>query len=182
MEPFEKYSYPYFREKLQAEGIPVVPAEVHGLLAGLHCSDAGFTPQQALQEMLAQTSLQWSAEFNLFLNDYFKKVHLSLIGNELGFDLLLPEDELPLAERAKHLAQWCQGFLFGIGLGGKKNHSKQTQEILRDIQAISQLEAEGDGEAEEQAYFELVEFLRVATQLLFTENELDKRRGKSSGN
>lgn len=182
MDPSESSTYLQFSETLKAEKISATPAEIHGLLTGLLSSSARFTPQQALQEMLGQASAQWTPEFARLLSDTLKKVQIDLSSDELGFELLLPDDEMPVRERASHLADWCQGFLFGIGLGGEKKHSKQAQEILRDIQSIAQLEAENGGKAEEQAYFELVEFLRVAAQLLYTENELEKRQGKTSGN
>ena len=36
---------------------------------------------------------------------------------DMEFEPLLPDDEAPLEERTAALAQWCQGFLYGLGSG-----------------------------------------------------------------
>jgi uncharacterized protein YgfB (UPF0149 family) len=85
--------------------------------------------------------------------------------------LLLPGDETALAERAVALGQWCQGFLAGFGQNaGGLELSVEAKEVLQDLVAISQvqdaLEESEDGESD---YMEVMEYLRVAPLLLFTE-------------
>src|SRR5690606_26089158 len=51
-----------------------------------------------------------------------------------GFDLLLPDDSLPLAKRAEALFDWCRGFLGGFGLAhGDKPLSDEAGEALADL-------------------------------------------------
>ena len=85
--------------------------------------------------------------------------------------LLLPTDDAPLADRAAALGQWCQGFLHGFGVNaGGLELSTDAKEVLQDLAAISQvqdaLEESEDGEGD---YMEVMEYLRVAPLLLFTE-------------
>jgi uncharacterized protein YgfB (UPF0149 family) len=92
----------------------------------------------------------------------------------MEFELLLPEDAAPLAERTQALAQWCQGFLYGLGAGSITDASQlpgEVGEIVRDFIEITRAGVEGEPEDEssENAYVELVEFVRVGVQLLFEE-------------
>ncbi len=76
-----------------------------------------------------------------------------------------------MSERAVALGQWCQGFLAGFGLtAGDRALSTESVEVLQDLSAIAQiqdsLEESEDGETD---YMEVMEYLRVAPLLLFTE-------------
>ena len=90
------------------------------------------------------------------------------------FSPLLPADNDPIALRTQALCLWCQGFLFGLSIGGLKTLdalSEASQEIVEDFSAIAQLEEQHEnGEAEETAYMELVEYLRVAMFTLVDEH------------
>ncbi|WP_032672962.1 UPF0149 family protein, partial [Pseudomonas syringae] len=85
--------------------------------------------------------------------------------------LLLPGDDEPLTERAAALGQWCQGFLAGFGLAiGEKVLGSEAKAVLEDLAAIAQvqdaLEESEDGETD---FMEVMEYMRVAPLLLFTE-------------
>jgi hypothetical protein len=88
--------------------------------------------------------------------------------------LLLPGDETPVTERATALGQWCQGFLYGLGsspLPDVDQLPEEVAEIVRDLTALTQIGVDADEplEESEQAYAELVEFVRVGVQLLHDE-------------
>jgi hypothetical protein len=92
----------------------------------------------------------------------------------MDFQLLLPDDDAPLAERAMALSQWCQGFLYGFGTGGavpRDRLSGEVEEVLRDLTHISQASVEtgADAEEEEQAYTEIIEYVRAGVQLIHDE-------------
>jgi hypothetical protein len=92
----------------------------------------------------------------------------------MEFELLLPPDERFIEVRTAALAQWCQGFLYGLGAGSVPDASElpgDTGELVRDFGEISRagVDATQDEESNEAAYTELVEFVRVGVQLLFEE-------------
>jgi uncharacterized protein len=95
-----------------------------------------------------------------------------LTSDDMTVVLLLPSDDAPLTERAVALGQWCQGFLAGFGLNSRDSSALSTEatEVLQDLAAIAQvqdaLEESDDGESD---YMEVMEYLRVAPLLLFTE-------------
>ena len=90
----------------------------------------------------------------------------------MQFAPLLPDDEEALNARANALALWCTGFLYGLGTGQISDLEALTGEvgeIVRDFTEISRAtgdDADAD-ESNEQAYAELVEFIRVAAQVVF---------------
>ena len=79
-------------------------------------------------------------------------------------------------ERTRSLAQWCTGFLAGLGLGAPLQAlSEESSEALQDLQQIAQAgfsiqgddaDQEGLEEENEQAFFEIVEYVRVVTLIL----------------
>jgi uncharacterized protein YgfB (UPF0149 family) len=92
----------------------------------------------------------------------------------MEFELLLPADEEPIDVRTAALAQWCQGFLYGLGAGAITDATGlpgDAGEIVRDFTEISRagVDATQEAESNEAAYAELVEFVRVGVQLLFEE-------------
>lgn len=154
---------------------PDEASEYHGALCGMLCVvrpeqidmlrliDAGDRPatspdaagRQALTVLRTQT-----AE--------------ALEDDGLSFTPLLPDDEVALVPRVRALVTWCEGFLFGVasrpGLDLSKC-SEEVQEVIRDLTQLTQAEvgAEDDANVEETAYAELVEYVRVGTQLVFME-------------
>ncbi len=89
---------------------------------------------------------------------------------ELGFFPLLPDDDDSIEERSAALSEWCHGYLYGLSLGGLKEFkhlSEQAQEFARDIVEISGLEvASEESEANEEAFFEVVEYLRMGVLMM----------------
>ena len=118
-----------------------------------------------------------NAEFLLSLTDSLKGLPgvYALAGDTDGIDgsednagaIMTPDSY----ERAAALGQWCQGFLSGFGLTRRAySLSDEANEVLRDLAAIAQvqdaLEESEDGESD---YMEVMEYLRVAPMLLFSE-------------
>ena len=73
--------------------------------------------------------------------------------------------------RTSALAEWCQGFLYGLGAGNIPDASRlpgEVGEIVRDFAEITRAGVDGaeTEESNESAYAELVEFVRVGVQLL----------------
>lgn len=97
-----------------------------------------------------------------------------LIDTNYEFSPLLPTDNESICARTQALSHWCQGFLFGLSVSGLKTLdvlSEASREIVEDFNAIAQLsEQYEEGEDEEAAYMELVEYLRVGTFTLVDEH------------
>ena len=147
-------------------------AEAHGTLAGALCTGTGHRFEDWLVEILPEGRAR--PESASALHQLFTATHDSLIGQMLDFQPLLPEDAQPIDERTTALAQWCVGFLYGLGSSALPDASKlpgEVGEVVRDLTEITQVgvDSSDSEEANESAYAELVEFVRVGVQLIFDE-------------
>lgn len=143
--------------------------EAHGTLVGALCAGE-VTLEDWLREVFPEGRPGVAADA---LQAVFDWTRGSLASGEL-LDPLLPTDDVPIVERAPALGEWCQGFLYGLSthtLPDPERLPGQVAEVVRDLTAITRVGADPDesDEENEQAYAELVEFVRVAVQLLHEE-------------
>lgn len=151
-----------------AENYPgLSAAELHGALSGMLCSNHAVECQHWLQNLFADDLDRLSDLDRELLTGLYETTRATLASPDLDFELLLPDDDEPLADRARALGDWCQGFLFGVGLGrGGPDCSDESAEVLRDFADISRIEAEGASNAEEEDFTEVAEYVRMAVQII----------------
>lgn len=151
----------------------VEAAEVHGALAGF-LGAGGRAPADAWGEALALDAVldaQTDAGVDAAeLRALFEATAAALADAEDTFTPLLPDDETALSSRANALVAWCRGFLGGVGLANPRARgalSEDAEEAITDLGRIaaSELSVE-DSEADEFAYAEVLEFVRVAALML----------------
>lgn len=157
---------------LAAERSLADAAEAHGTLAGGLCAAGGYAYEDWLREILPEGHAAPAVEARL--RELYAATATALLQRDYEFQLLLPEDAQPIETRTAALAQWCQGFLYGLGAGAIRDASAlpgDAGEIVRDIVEISRADVDAGQEEEsnESAYAELVEFVRVGVQLVFEE-------------
>jgi uncharacterized protein YgfB (UPF0149 family) len=162
-----------FEDVLAAAGSMADAAEAHGSLCGALCSMSPYKMQDWVNEILPDGAAL-SDESAAMIERVFTATATSFGEQGMEFEPLLPDDEQPLNGRANALALWCTGFLYGLGTGQISDFEAlngEVGEIVRDFTEISRAtgdDAEAD-ESNEQAYAELVEFIRVAAQVVFEE-------------
>jgi len=158
-----------FEDVLAGAGSMADAAEAHGSLCGALCSMSPYKMQDWVNEILPE-GVSLSDESSAMLERVFTATATSFGEQGMEFEPLLPDDEQPLNGRANALALWCTGFLYGLGTGfiaDLEALNGDVGEIVRDFTEISRAsgdEADAD-ESNEQAYAELVEFIRVAAQV-----------------
>jgi uncharacterized protein len=162
-----------FEDVLAAAGSLADAAEAHGSLCGALCAMSPYKIQDWINEILPDGA-SLSDESAAILERVFVVTTASFGEQGMEFQPLLPDDEQPLNGRANALALWCSGFLYGLGAGHIADLNAlngDVGEIVRDFTEISRAtgdDADAD-EANEQAYAELVEFIRVGAQVVFEE-------------
>jgi uncharacterized protein YgfB (UPF0149 family) len=167
--------YTELADALASLGISQEAAEYHGALCGALCVQSaeeidlnrvvpaedghapfGDAPAHQALERLRDEAME------------------SLESTEATFAPLLPSDDLPLPERTRALAEWCEGFLYGLASRGTLDlnaTSPEVKEMVNDLVQFSRATSsdDEDQEIEENAYAELVEYIRVGAQLIFME-------------
>lgn len=151
------------------------PAAYHGQLCGQACGGMRLGLEQLLnftEELLGLEPEQVSLAEDEFQR-YYQDLLGQLGGDDFSFQLCLPDDDLPLAERTRAFGIWCGHFLSGLGESGlSESHalSEEAAEVLQDFSALSHISAAVDGDDSEEVEFtELVEYVRVGVQLLYSE-------------
>ena len=154
-------------------------AQTHGLLSGrLAIAGAGSGIEWLAQVLEGtDTNNAQRGACEAMLEALFESTYRQLAERRSEFAPLLPDDEDPTSVRALALAHWCEGFLHGLvsaehGDALKKRLSAEPlSDIIKDLLEITRAAADenGDTETDEQAYAELVEYLRVAAQLTYEE-------------
>lgn len=160
-------------------------AEAHGIATGMLCVDATTAAENWLSELFVEASPD--DDSTVLLSHLFEQTSALLASDEYSFDLLLPDDDVDMAQRVEALRSWCQGFLFGVGYAhgadeavedtamARSNVAEwpgETGEILKDIVEFTKMESTADGLIEEQeaaAFVEINEYLRMAVFLIRNE-------------
>lgn len=168
-------NYEELQQKLASANASAEAAEVHGVICGVITSDRSL-PEDWFAELFDQAEAG-----DLLVEDAKSGVRMlfaetlgQIEAAGLGMQLLLPTDEAALPVRAQAVAEWCQGFLYGVGLSGEQANgllSGEAQEALEDILTFTRLDVAALGEPdnleeEEDALMEITEFLWVAAMLI----------------
>ena len=156
-------------------------SECHGVLCGMICRGRGAGVNDFLSSLeVLQLGAASGSHLHAVMEEIFHSTQQQLADAELRFQLWLPDDDQPLEERTLALGQWCTGFLAGFGLGGAlQSMSEEALEALEDVRQIARAgfdtgaEEPGANEAaedDEQAFSEIVEYVRVVTLILREEH------------
>ena len=150
-------------------------SEVQGLLAGLMAANIQVKPDEYVARLAEYADLQPGAitQIASMLETLFGSLHESWNGIGLDFEMLLPEDDELIEERADALGAWCESFLAGLGLSGELSRERKLSEdvhqALEDLSEIARIEADGDDESLEKAFADVSEHVRLASLLIATE-------------
>lgn len=166
------------RPYLQKLGMSSSVAEAHGLFSGILC---GATAEQKKQKFFWLSLLDLKPEPGDMLaqeamdvvDEFFAATLSALSSSDLDFQLAV-EEGVDLNDRLADFSIWVQGFLYGMGLSRREDFndcSEQVQEFMQDLVEISNAEQYelSDQDEDEHALFELIEYVRVGTLLVFEE-------------
>lgn len=156
-------------------------ADCHGLLAGLVCA-AGFAdPKIWMGQVFDDYNPKDGAQADAArqVQGLYENTLARLNSPDLDFGLLLPDADDSLRARTESLGSWCGGFLSGLGLGGVSDASQlpgEVGELLEDLAQIARVDFELDDpdEAEQAAFEEVVEYVRVGVLLINEELQPSK--------
>ena len=157
-------------------------AEAQGVYCGLLAADADKPEERWLAEMLvgADEAAADTAVCREMLTALADRTRSEIEASPMGLQLLLPDEDCSLRERAIAMHGWCRGFLFGLGLCriDATDLSAEGKEAFADLLELTRMDLDdlADDEANEQALAEIVEFVRVAAMLVYEDRTA---RGKS---
>jgi uncharacterized protein len=156
------------QQMLEGVDAPLCASEFHGHLVGRLVGGHEFGGGSGLRMVadligipgsdLEPASSRWEQSLETIL--------MQLRADNYAFQLALPGDEYSLEQRLGSLADWCGGFLNGVGCALSDAAARallRDDDSLGDLVEISNLQAEADDSDENEAlYVELVEYVRLA--------------------
>ena len=160
--------------------------ESHGALCGMLCAQGATDAAQWMLQVLGEheeTSNALQQAGKLLIQIHQLSVE-QMNDSNVDFDLMLPDDDEPLESRVEALGVWCQGFVFGLAVGGVKEDTdlpEDSKELIKDILEISRAGyiadneaelnalAEDDSDDDEVAFMEVTEYVRMGTLLIYEE-------------
>lgn len=162
---------PHFHDlehALAAVGAHMGAAESQGLLCGLVSGQADTDAPHWIAQVLEDTEPKGEPARTVLelLAVTWQETLRGLEDSDLGLDLLLPEDSEDMPERALALGRWCQGFLYGVGQAEQRQLPDPVEEAIGSLADIARVDSDNAGDAEEEDYAELVEFVRVAVLMV----------------
>ena len=183
MSPIELPQYAEVTEQIQQLQLGLDAAELHGSLCGYLSGGGPHTAERGdwLEKVMADPQPLPIAPDTALDRMFVATEHL-LESPDFGFDLLLPDIELPVVERGDALMSWCRGFLGGFGLaaGATPPLSEESRDALADLARMASSDLSyDDPEADAQALEEVAEFVRVAALLLHSDCVLAPRHRRS---
>ena len=154
--------------------------EVHGGICSQICFDNDY-----FEEFVPLDQSDDGASVSVQIGAY-RKALLKIIDEnaktlkdgDLDFELIIPDENYTIQERAEALSIWCQGFIDGVsfllseqGLKIDQSENKESFEIIEDFTQISTLDSHSINEEvdEELALMELIEFVRLSVQMIYDE-------------
>ncbi len=145
----------------------VAASELHGSLCG-YLAGGGHPTDRNLIERLGYEASEAAASEPV-LHALLDASREALDAPDFGFMPLLPSAQEPFSQRVQALLEWSRGFLGGFGLaaGNEAPLSPESSEALHDLAKIAAFDAISDDDEEAQeAFEEILEFVRVAALLL----------------
>lgn len=144
-------------------------SQTHGLLCALFAGRVKLHRQAWINSLMTEMpdkSDPIMKDAQSVLTQLFSVTQEAFQHEEPFIDPLLPMEDAPLISRIEALAEFAKGFVMGLNLMGvvlKNNPNPVVQEAIDDLLNISCLAPQNEeGEEAEKAFFELVEYLKVA--------------------
>jgi uncharacterized protein YgfB (UPF0149 family) len=147
-------------------------AEFHGGLVGFLCAKGDVTAEEWLSQVAPGEQGDLLAdEARLTLAELHRESMRQLNDPVLEFQPILPDESESIGYRVEALGEWCQGFLMGLTEGGVKETERlpgDAAEIVNDMVNISTVGSYdlSENEEDEEAYTELLEYVRAGVLLV----------------
>ena len=167
-------SYEELTRALAAVGSDIDGAECHGMLCGMLVTRAPFDAGRWLEHAAGRADLTpfGPPGSGHIVWDLLASTRRALEDGQFALELLLPEDDSDVRDRAAALAAFSRGFLSGFGLVGRADYEaadSEVREFLNDLTRLARLDPDVDEDDEdtEAMLTQLSEFLKVGTLMLY---------------
>jgi uncharacterized protein YgfB (UPF0149 family) len=160
-------------------------SQVHGLMSGILCGN--FNQDSDWEELVMGEKLPDAARTTL--QELYVVSAGQLAEFLFEFEMVMPDEAEGLQVRAEALTVWCQGFLTGLQAAGipiTGRDAGELTEAIDDLVEIAKMNYDQvmDSEEDEEAYIELIEYVRMAAILIYQdlrEGSMPQKSAQSGG-
>ncbi len=165
--PLHLPNYHTFVDSITVLALPISGSELHGVMCGYLCAGAINEGEAYLRALMTNKKDAGMRRAALALFGVYAVSQQQMAGFNFEFQLLLPDEDDPLALRAQAFSEWCEGFTQGItmaGVGYDQLQEEEAQEALQHLTEFAELDYQTLhlDEEDEHALMEVSEYARMA--------------------
>ncbi len=180
-ENIQLLSFRSFHEAVAPLDLPISESELHGVMCGYLVAGSSQLGESYLRALMLKKneSIAREAARALFAVYAVTEQQLGNLGFEL--ELMLPDDDMPLYDRARAFSEWCEGFSQGMTVAGVNFSVLQGEEAQEAVQHITEFanldyDEVDVGEEDERALVEVIEYTRVAVLHIYCDIRKDSSK------
>ncbi len=171
--------YYTFIEAIASLALPISASELHGVMCGYLCAGATRDGEAYLRALMTSQPEPAKRAATVALFGVYAVSHQQIVNFTFEFQLLLPDEQEPLADRAHAFREWCEGFMQGIRMAGASYdelQEEEAQEAMQHLLEFSQLDCDElqTDEEDERALMEVCEYARMAVLHIYSDLQSSK--------
>lgn len=177
--------YDSFIESIAVLTLDISGSELHGIMCGFLCAGADNQGETYLRTLLNNKKDDASRSAFLAMFAVFSVSQQQISNFDFEFEMLLPDENESLIDRARAFSEWCEGFTQGLsmaGVGADQFYEEEAQEALQHLIEFAELDTDtlDVDEEDEKALMEVSEYARMAVIRLHGDLVMNEReRGGS---
>ncbi len=177
--------YDGFIESIGVLALDLSGSELHGIMCGFLCAGADNQGETYLRALLNNKKDDASRSAFLAMFAVFSISQQQISNFDFEFEMLLPDENESLIERARAFSEWCEGFTQGLSMAGvdvDQFYDEESQEAFQHLIEFAELDTDSldVDEEDEKALMEVSEYARMAVIRLHGDLVMNEReRGGS---
>lgn len=170
--PIHLPTYLTFTDSIAVLALPISPSELHGMMCGYLCAGGVNEGEAYLRALIGSKKDPSLREAALALFGVYGVSQQQITDFNFDFQLMLPDDNESLPERAQAFSEWCEGYVQGMtlsGIGFEELHEEEAQEALQHLREFAELDYQSlqVDEEDERALMEVTEYARMAVLRIY---------------
>lgn len=177
--------YDGFVDVLSYLSLPASASSLHGMMCGYLCAGADTQGEAYIRALLNNKKDEESRNAALAMFEVFSISQQQISNFDFEFEMMLPDDQDSLRERALAFSEWCEGFIQALTLTGvsmDEFYEEDAQDAMQHMIEFAELDCDtlDVDEEDERALMEVSEYARMAVIRLHGDLKLnEKERGDS---
>ncbi len=159
--------YQTFVDSIDVLELPFSGSELHGIMCGYLAGGAAREGIAYLRTLIPNLTEPAPRAAALAIFQLYTVTQQQIEGLGFDFQLLLVDDQEPIARRGQSFSDWCEGFTQGIRMAGVDYNALEdddTQDALQHITEFADMDYSSLNvdEEDERALTDITEYTRMA--------------------